>query len=468
MVFPANMQQATKLAKKIYKLKPVNKVSYKDIMQPLNTASKYLISGSGGAMSSRIATSQVIQKGLQIMGNPQQDDSERIQNQVYQNKIKGGSGSMTQRSMTNNSRVSDIQIRQISRQRQSQAQSLSRVMSNNQALQQQNLGIASIKNIQSQNTNTTNYQTGRVIPQVTTLKTQQNALTSAQNSDNLTNMSSTNGFNQGFSNEFLQKQRERQQKEQEVLLMENRIKLLEQEEEKIRKKIDQTKKKADEIMTNKQLNEAKQREKLALEQEQEQLLEEQRLKNLGMRDQIRTEMMEKQKELQEKIIQEVRERKKMRELNEKAIKDNSLQFHQENKQKRDKVKELEQKSKQTLDKYKQMRESMSKGQLEVRVDNENQKVSLADQKLKLLEQKEQAIIERLKQTQKTETKAKQMLIDAIQATSTGKKNRVMNDLSNETQTQSQYFNMGSSQSQSKIITSKVIQEQKQSTTMKNI
>lgn len=37
--------------------------------------------------------------------------------------------------------------------------------------------------------------------------------------------------------------------------MMNRIKLLEQEEEKIRKKIDLTKKKANEIMTNKEVNE---------------------------------------------------------------------------------------------------------------------------------------------------------------------------------------------------------------------
>jgi len=34
----------------------------------------------------------------------------------------------------------------------------------------------------------------------------------------------------------------------------NRIKLLEQEEEKIKKKIDLTKKKANEIMTNKDIN----------------------------------------------------------------------------------------------------------------------------------------------------------------------------------------------------------------------
>ena len=59
----------------------------------------------------------------------------------------------------------------------------------------------------------------------------------------------------------------------------NRIKLLEQEEEKIRKKIDLTKKKANEIMTNKEVNEQKQREKLAFQEEQEKKLEEIRIQN---------------------------------------------------------------------------------------------------------------------------------------------------------------------------------------------
>ena len=48
----------------------------------------------------------------------------------------------------------------------------------------------------------------------------------------------------------------------------------------------------------------------------------------------------------------------------------------------------------------------------------------AEQVMRQLEMKEQAIIERLKNTQKTENNVRQMLVQAIIATSKGKKQRL--------------------------------------------
>lgn len=62
--------------------------------------------------------------------------------------------------------------------------------------------------------------------------------------------------------------------------------------------------------------------------------------------------------------------------------------------------------------------------MDEKVLREDRMVQEASERLKKLEAREQFIIERLKHTQINEAKAKQMLVEAIVATSQGKKNRL--------------------------------------------
>ena len=59
---------------------------------------------------------------------------------------------------------------------------------------------------------------------------------------------------------------------------------------------------------------------------------------------------------------------------------------------------MEQEIKQKIERFKNERENMNKGHSEQKVENENQKVMVAEQKLKQLEAREAAILERLKNT----------------------------------------------------------------------
>ena len=85
--------------------------------------------------------------------------------------------------------------------------------------------------------------------------------------------------------------------------MMNRIALLESEEEKIRKKIELTQKKATDIMSNKEHNEQRQIEKFKQEQDIQAQLEEQRRRNIKMKEQIKRDMEVRQWEIQQKVIQ---------------------------------------------------------------------------------------------------------------------------------------------------------------------
>ena len=71
-----------------------------------------------------------------------------------------------------------------------------------------------------------------------------------------------------------------------------------------------------------------------------------------------------------------------------------------------------------------MRENISKGVHEQKISKEIARVQNADQIMKELEAKEQAIIERLKNTQINENKMREMLVNAIMLTAKGKKQRV--------------------------------------------
>ena len=59
---------------------------------------------------------------------------------------------------------------------------------------------------------------------------------------------------------------------------------------------------------------------------------------------------------------------------------------------------MEQEIKQKIERFKNERENLNKGHSEQKVEMENQKVMLAEQKLKQLEARESAILERLKNT----------------------------------------------------------------------
>jgi len=95
----------------------------------------------------------------------------------------------------------------------------------------------------------------------------------------------------------------------------------------------------------------------------------------------------------------------MRMQNEDQIRKGLEEMVHQNRSKRDQVKKQEIDIKFKLDKFKLQREIMCKGQVEQRVERENEKVQSAEQKLRLLEGKEKAILERLKNTQMTESKA---------------------------------------------------------------
>ena len=71
-----------------------------------------------------------------------------------------------------------------------------------------------------------------------------------------------------------------------------------------------------------------------------------------------------------------------------------------------------------------MRENQSKGIHDEKVHEEDQRARAAEQIIRNLELKEQAIIERLKHTQVTESDARNQLIEAILITSKGKKERL--------------------------------------------
>ena len=60
-----------------------------------------------------------------------------------------------------------------------------------------------------------------------------------------------------------------------------------------------------------------------------------------------------------------------------------------------------------------------------RVEQEGERIGKAEILLKQLEERENAIIERLKHTQRHENRAKQMLVEAIMSTTKGKKTRVL-------------------------------------------
>jgi len=68
-------------------------------------------------------------------------------------------------------------------------------------------------------------------------------------------------------------------KEQEVQMMLNRINLLEAEDTKIQRKISQTKRKAEEIVSTKQVNEQRARERLIVSKELTLILEAKREKS---------------------------------------------------------------------------------------------------------------------------------------------------------------------------------------------
>ncbi|CDW91814.1 ef hand family protein [Stylonychia lemnae] len=399
------------------------------------------------------------------LSNPQQDDNhEDFNGFTGEEEIKSQQQSFQNKTFKGNqtSRVYDMQIKQLQRNKYGQNSSTSR-LSGAQSIRDSQLK-QNYNKIQNQKAtigglsgNIQETQTQQIIKsaresQLESRVGEPDSQVRASTTQDLKHVKSMVNVNQSpsplqntsvndlaVSNDLLIKQRERQQKEVEVQLMMNRIKLLEQEEEKIKKKIDLTKKKATEIMSNKEINDQKQREKLQQQEAYERELEEQRSKNQFMKDQIKKEMMIKQKEIQERLINEARYRKQMKIENEHVIKENSQLFKMENKTKRDKVKETESQTKANLEKFRQYREEMGKGNLENRVEQENQKLSQADQILKQLEQREQAIIERLKHTQKTENKVRQMLVDAIQVTSTSKKMRIQ--FEKQSQSSQQFFNV---------------------------
>lgn len=64
-------------------------------------------------------------------------------------------------------------------------------------------------------------------------------------------------------------------------------------------------------------------------------LEKQRLKNAQMKEQLKKDLYQRQRELQERLITEARAQKAMKQQNEQAIKENSVMFQLENKAKRD-------------------------------------------------------------------------------------------------------------------------------------
>ena len=134
--------------------------------------------------------------------------------------------------------------------------------------------------------------------------------------------------------------------------------------------MDMTKKKAIDIMKNKDKNERKYLDKLKEETEIQKQLEEQRFKNQQLKETLKFELRQKQLEIQIKNRQFAEKRKQEKQDNLQKYKEDLQVIEMENRLKRDFVKHEELKIRVSLDQFRISRETMSKGQHTIKVDDE--------------------------------------------------------------------------------------------------